>query len=152
MLQQLFTEVVKTYDCTVLEGHRNEADQNAAFESGKSKLKFPDGKHNGVPSLAVDVAPYPIDWNNTKRFYHFAGYVQGIAKMKGIKIRWGGDWDKDYDLDDQTFNDLVHFELTSTETINNKTVPIYNNFLKTLWNTLFGHQQIKKRHANKSLF
>ena len=61
--------------------------------------------------MGIDVAPCPIQWNNSKRFYHFAGYVKGVADSLGIKICWGGDWDKDNDFDDQTFNDLVHFEL-----------------------------------------
>ena len=34
----------------------------------------------------------------------------GVAAAEGIKIRWGGDWDRDNDLADQSFNDLVHFE------------------------------------------
>jgi peptidoglycan L-alanyl-D-glutamate endopeptidase CwlK len=62
---------------------------------------------------AVDLAPYPIDWKNTKRFYHFAGIVLGVATEMGIRIRWGGDWDMDDDLDDQSFMDLVHFEIVS---------------------------------------
>ena len=45
------------------------------------------------------------------RFYNFAGTVQGVAKMLNIKIRWGGDWDSDNDLKDQTLYDLPHFEL-----------------------------------------
>jgi hypothetical protein len=28
-----------------------------------------------------------------------------------IKIRWGGDWDSDNIMKDQTFNDLPHFQL-----------------------------------------
>ena len=40
-----------------------------------------------------------------------AGYIQATADKLGIKIRWGGDWDSDGDLDDQTFMDLGHFEL-----------------------------------------
>jgi peptidoglycan L-alanyl-D-glutamate endopeptidase CwlK len=111
-LQVLFEEVVREYDCAVLVGHRGEAEQSAAFESGKSKLRWPESKHNSDPSLAVDVAPHPISWTNTKRFYHFAGYVKGLADLLDIPIRWGGDWDGDEDLDDQNFNDLVHFELT----------------------------------------
>ena len=110
-LQTLLTRVVQTYDCTILEGHRGEAAQNAAFDAGKSKLRWPNGNHNAYPSRAVDVAPYPVDWNNTKRFYHFAGFVQATALQLDIPIRWGGDWDRDYDLDDQRFNDLVHFEI-----------------------------------------
>jgi len=110
-LQRLFERVVLQYDCSVLTGHRGEEAQHEAFLSGKSKLDWPDGNHNSYPSRAIDVAPWPIDWENRKRFYHFAGYVLGVAEILAIPIRWGGDWDSDYDLDDQTFNDLVHFEL-----------------------------------------
>ena len=52
-------------------------------------MQYPNSKHNKLPSKAVDVAPYPIDWNDPDRFYHFAGYVRGIAEGMGIKIRWG---------------------------------------------------------------
>jgi len=67
--------------------------------------------HNHHPSLAVDVAPYPIDWENTNRFFYLAGLVEGIAAMMGVKVRFGGDWDSDKDFSDQKFNDLVHFEI-----------------------------------------
>lgn len=116
-LQLLFNEVIKSFDCTVIEGYRDQADQERAFEAGNTKLHYPNGKHNKNPSMAVDVAPHPLDWKNTKRFYWFAGYVMGIAnqlkaqgKMK-CSVRYGGDWDSDKDIDDQTFMDLVHFEL-----------------------------------------
>ena len=110
-LQILFREVVQTYDCTILVGHRGQEDQDKAVREGNSKVSWPNGRHNSKPSMAVDVAPHPIDWKNAKRFYHFAGYVQGKASEMGIKLRWGGDWDRDFDLDDQDFMDLVHFEL-----------------------------------------
>ena len=109
-LIRLFTEVVKRYDCAVLEGHRNEADQNKAFDDGLSEKQWPDGKHNKLPSDALDASPYPIDWKDKERFYHFAGYVLGVADQLGITIRWGGDWDRDKDFKDQRFQDLVHFE------------------------------------------
>lgn len=116
-LQTLFYEVVRTFDCAILEGYRNEADQEEAFKHGFTKLHFPQGKHNATPSMAVDVAPYPVDFNDTKRLYYFAGYVMGIAmrlKEEGkmtYSIRYGGDWDRDKDLSDNKFQDLVHFEL-----------------------------------------
>lgn len=116
-LQAIFFEVVKTIDCTVLEGYRNEDDQNKYFESGKTKLKYPHGRHNGQPSMAVDVAPYPINWKDKQRFFYFAGFVMGVAERLHLegkishKLRWGGDWDKDFDFNDQRFNDYVHFEL-----------------------------------------
>jgi peptidoglycan L-alanyl-D-glutamate endopeptidase CwlK len=116
-LQVLFNEVIKLIDCQVLEGHRGQAAQEAAYAKGNTQLHYPNGKHNSSPSLAVDVAPYPVDWNNAKRFYWFAGIVLGIAhglyaagKITHL-IRYGGDWNKDYDITDNNFNDLVHFEL-----------------------------------------
>lgn len=110
-LQRLFMRVVNGWDCTVLEGHRDKAAQNEAFRTGRSKLQWPNGNHNKKPSLAVDVAPYPIDWQDWKRFYAFGGYVLGIADHMGIGIRWGGDWNGNRDFADQSFNDLPHFEL-----------------------------------------
>ncbi len=61
--------------------------------------------------MAVDIAPYPIDWKDHKRFYYLAGIVKGVASQMGIKVRWGGDWDSDNDLNDQSFMDLGHFEI-----------------------------------------
>ena len=110
-LVKLFEEVVKGFDCTIIEGHRGQKKQDEAYNKGNSKVKFPNGKHNKSPSLAVDVAPYPIDWRDRDRFEFFAGYVLGIASQMGIKIRWGGDWDMDTKTKDNKFDDLVHFEI-----------------------------------------
>lgn len=110
-LQQVFAEVVKHYDCSILCGHRNKAGQTQVFKDGLSKLQYPKSKHNSYPSKAVDVIPYPVDWKDIKRFYHFIGFVTGTAKQMGINLRSGGDWDQDNDLSDQKFIDLPHFEL-----------------------------------------
>ena len=115
-LQDIFFEVIKEYDCSILCGLRTQEDQDEAFHTGRSTKQWPDSKHNQSPSIAVDVAPYPIDWDDGKRFYHFAGYVKAVADSMGIRIRWGGDWDDDNDLNDQQFFDLVHFELELEET------------------------------------
>jgi peptidoglycan L-alanyl-D-glutamate endopeptidase CwlK len=116
-LQKVFYEVLNKIDHSILEGYRDKERQEKAFLEGKSKLQFPKSKHNLTPSMAVDVAPYPIDWNDTERFYLFAGFVLGTGyrlKKECIithDIRWGGDWDRDFDVKDNTFDDLVHFEL-----------------------------------------
>lgn len=116
-LQTIFREVIKIHDCIIIEGHRDEEAQNKAFQTLKSKLKWPNSKHNQDPSLAVDVSPHPIDWNDTKRWYFFAGLVLGISerllkegKIKH-KIRWGGDWKGKFDFKSNSFNDLPHFEI-----------------------------------------
>jgi len=110
-LQTLFKEVVKHFDCTIVCGHRGEEAQNKAYKDGNSKKKYPHGKHNKLPSTAVDVAPYPIDWDDRERFQFFSGFVLGTAKQLGINIRYGGDWDGDNQLKDNNFDDLVHFEI-----------------------------------------
>ena len=115
-LKLLFSEVIKFYDCKILIGHRGKGEQGEAFDSGKSKLNYPRSKHNKIPSEAVDVIPYfskipHIRWEDIKKFYEFGGFVQGIAKMLKIDIRWGGNWDMNDELHDQSFYDLVHFEV-----------------------------------------
>lgn len=110
-LQKLFNKVVQHWDCTVIEGKRSEAQHKKNLASGASKTLHSKHVTGDKPSMAVDVAPYPIKWKDEERFYAFAGFVIGVAWMMGIRIRWGGDWDSDRDFGDQTFNDLVHFEL-----------------------------------------
>ncbi len=102
-LQDLFNEVIKHVDCTVLCGHRGEAAQEKAVLKGFSKAHFPNSKHNTFPSIAVDVVPYPIDWEDLKRFHEFAGIVQGIASQKHIDVKWGGHF--------KSFFDGPHWEL-----------------------------------------
>jgi len=110
-LVEVFNEVIKTVDCSVLEGHRNKTKQNKFYDEGKSKVKYPFGRHNKQPSLACDVVPYPIDWNDRERFHLFAGFVLGVASQMGIILRWGGDWNQNWFVDDNKFDDFPHFEL-----------------------------------------
>jgi len=123
-LKVLFAHVIQDYDCTIICGHREKADQDKAFAEGKSKLKYPQSKHNKIPSLAVDAAPYEkgqgIDWK-PRQMAFFAGYVKGVADRLyhiGVishRIRLGIDWDSDYDIDDETFIDAPHFEIIPNE-------------------------------------
>ena len=110
-LQKVFNEVIKHVDCSVLEGHRSGERQNKLYDEGKTKVKYPNGRHNANPSNAVDVTPYPIDWDDRERQTLFAGFVLGIAQGMGIKLRWGGNWDMDFEVQDNRFDDFPHFEL-----------------------------------------
>jgi len=116
-LQRIMREVVREFDCSILCGHRGEVTQNRLKAEGKSQLSYPESKHNSLPSMAVDVAPYPINWHDRERFHYFAGYVMGVAerlrqegKIRSY-LRWGGDWDRDTQVSDNSFDDLVHFEI-----------------------------------------
>tara|TARA_R100001198_G_C5120195_1_gene143329 strand:+ start:140 stop:532 length:393 start_codon:yes stop_codon:yes gene_type:complete len=110
-LQKVFNEVIKYVDCSVLEGHRGQERQDKLYEEGKTKLKFPNGRHNMDPSNAVDVTPYPVDWDDRERQTLFAGFVLGIARSMGVRLRWGGDWDMDFQVLDNRFDDFPHFEI-----------------------------------------
>ena len=116
-LQTVFNYVIKHFDCTVLDGHRTKEEQEEAFRKGFSKVNWPNSKHNKIPSLAVDVVPYPIEWDNLDRMKFFIGYVLGVATM--LKqygkiendIVSGIDWNSDTSLKDTTFFDHPHFEI-----------------------------------------
>ncbi len=127
-LQTLFGQVVIWFDCKISEGIRSLEKQQTYVAQGLSKTLH--SKH--LKGKAVDVYPHPIKMPRTlkpnddgmvsieqakgyakdlARFYYFGGFVLGIAKAMGISIRWGGDWDMDTEVNDQTFDDLPHFEL-----------------------------------------
>lgn len=110
-IQRIMNHVIVLFDVTVIHGHRGRKIQDKLFEGGKSKVKFPDSKHNKIPSEAIDIAPYPVDWVDEERFVYMAGYVMGVAAMLDIDLRWGGDWDRDTHTRDTRFRDLGHFEL-----------------------------------------
>ena len=110
-LQKVFNEVIKYVDCSVLEGHRDGERQNKLYKEGKTKVLYPNGRHNSDPSNAVDVTPYPVDWADRERQTLFAGFVLGIAKSMDIELRWGGDWDRDFKVVDNRFDDFPHFEI-----------------------------------------
>ena len=114
-LQRVMTRVRdEVGDISLLEGFRNEERQNEMFDTDRSTLRWPDGKHNMLPSLAVDFQPYPRPllenalWASLA--YHASAAIL-IGKEEGVTLRWGGDWDGDGDLTDQNFNDLFHLEV-----------------------------------------
>ncbi len=116
-LQQIVIEVNHILAIFIVCGHRNEIDQNKAVASGASKVKWPNGKHNTIPSKAVDTAPMidgVIPWNNAKtvkQFAYMAGIIAGVAASLGIKIRQGVDFNMNGDITDDKFNDMPHTEL-----------------------------------------
>ena len=124
-LQTLFNAVIEVVDCSVTCGYRNKEDQDKAVASGNSKAVYPKGKHNSNPSTAVDVYPYPIDFEDLPRFYWFAGWVLAKAEiLRNVgeithKIRWGGNWrgfrKGIIDFSKNTFDDLPHFELVPND-------------------------------------
>jgi len=106
-LVNVLNELIKMMDVTIIEGLRSAERQKELLAKGATKVKY--SKH--MEGKAVDLAPYPIDWENRDGFYYMGGMIRGIAKQMGINIRFGGDWDSDGDTKDNSFDDLVHVEL-----------------------------------------
>jgi peptidoglycan L-alanyl-D-glutamate endopeptidase CwlK len=109
-LQIVMKRAIARFDFTVLCGHRSKQEQEDAYERGASKLRWPNSKHNKTPSLAVDVAPFPIDWDDLGRFREMARIIMEEADKAGIKLRWGGDFNMNGKPDDK-FVDMPHFEI-----------------------------------------
>ena len=108
-LQAVCNELIKQYDFSVLEGHRGEREQNAAYKKGTSKVRWPNSAHNKTPSLAVDLAPYLIDWDNISRFNEMIIRFDTVANMlrrEGVissEFVYGGYW--------STLKDWPHIEV-----------------------------------------
>ena len=102
-LQLICTEAIKLYDFSVICGYRGEAAQNEAYVNGYSGAKWGESYHNQIPSLAIDIVPYPSSWENKYEFYRLSGIIMTLADKHNIKIRWGGDF--------KGFFDGAHWEL-----------------------------------------
>jgi peptidoglycan L-alanyl-D-glutamate endopeptidase CwlK len=111
-LQTVLLEAIKYADFSIIWGHRGEKSQNDAYAKGTSQARWPDSPHNKLPSLAVDVAPWPGLYDRPAQdFYYLSGIIKGVATQLGIPVRCGCDWDGDGDTQNQRLHDLGHIEL-----------------------------------------
>ena len=106
-LVNVLNSLIKIMDVTIIEGVRSKERQAELLEKGATKVKY--SRH--MEGKAVDLAPYPIDWEDRERFHYMGGMIRGIGHQMGVKIRWGGDWDSDGEIADNSFDDLVHVEI-----------------------------------------
>ncbi len=112
-LQGIAAEVLLIKDHSIVKGHRNQIDQDYAHQKGNSKLKWPYGKHNKLPSNAIDVRTYPVPESEQElredQLYLLGLYV-GVAFALGTTLRTGADWDRDGEIADNGFDDFFHVE------------------------------------------
>lgn len=108
-LQKVVRKAFETmpFDVMILEGIRTAERQKELVAKGASKTL--NSKH--LTGSAVDLVPYPVNWDDKSRFNIMSEHVLAAAKELGIKVRWGGDWDMDGDWKDERFYDGPHFEL-----------------------------------------
>jgi peptidoglycan L-alanyl-D-glutamate endopeptidase CwlK len=86
-------------DFTVIEGIRNINRQRELLKAGRSTTL--NSRH--LTGHAVDMVPYPVDWEDLERFELMAEAMKEAAEELKIPIVWGGDW--------KGFYDAPHFEL-----------------------------------------
>lgn len=100
-LQRVCEEAFKNmpFDIIVLEGMRTLERQKQLVATGKSQTL--NSKH--LTGDAIDIAPYPIDWNDTSRFKEMAKVMADASERLKIHIVWGGSW--------KTLVDMPHFQL-----------------------------------------
>jgi len=103
----VLNELIKIMDVTIIEGVRSAERQKKLLSQGSTKVKY--SKH--MEGKAVDLAPYPIDFEDRDGFHYMGGMIRGIAQQMGFKVRFGGDWDSDGSTRDNRFDDLVHVEI-----------------------------------------
>lgn len=97
---------------TLMCGGRTAEEQIQFLKEGKSKVGPDKSKHCTKPkSLAVDIGPDPYQAKDLRPYYFMGGYGKALAKSLGIKLRWGGDFNRNNVVTDETFLDLVHFEI-----------------------------------------
>ena len=86
-------------DFTVIEGIRNINRQRELLKAGKSTTM--NSRH--ITGHAVDMVPWPVDWEDLERFETMSEAMKEAAEELNIPIVWGGDW--------KSFYDAPHFEL-----------------------------------------
>ena len=86
-------------DFTVIEGIRNVSRQRELYKAGKSTTM--NSRH--ITGHAVDMVPWPVDWEDLERFEVMSEAMKTAAEELEIPIVWGGDW--------KSFYDAPHFEL-----------------------------------------
>jgi peptidoglycan L-alanyl-D-glutamate endopeptidase CwlK len=121
-------------DFSVLEGVRTDARQRELYGQGRSAKELAS---KGVdPALArplmnkvtwtlksnhfvqadgsghaVDLVPYPIDWDTLSKFDAIADAMFQAADELDVALRWGADWDQDGKRRERGESDSPHFEL-----------------------------------------
>ena len=105
---------ITTQDFMVLEGVRSQERQDELYAQGRTKpgpivtwVKV--GTHtNGT---AVDLVPFPVDWNDLSKFDAISKAMFQAAKEQGVRIRWGADWNQNGTARERGESDSPHFEL-----------------------------------------
>lgn len=113
---------LSSQDFTVLEGVRTPARQKELYAQGRTKpgnkVTWTLTSNHFVNAKtgyghAVDLCPWPIDWNDIAKFDAVSKAMFAASADLGIPIRWGVDWDRDGKPREKGESDSPHFELVA---------------------------------------
>lgn len=110
---------ITTQDFSVLCGVRTAEEQKELYAQGRTKpgaIVTWTLKSNHFTSAdgfghAVDLVPYPVDWDTLPKFDAIAEAMMRAAEELGVTIRWGADWDMDGLVREAGESDSPHFEM-----------------------------------------
>lgn len=107
-------------DFMVIEGVRTQERQDKLWAQGRTKpgsivTWTKDASSHGIGKdgygHAVDICPFPVDWNDISKFDAIYVAMMAAAQELGVRLRYGGDWDMDGKLRERGETDSPHFEL-----------------------------------------
>lgn len=107
-------------DFTVIEGVRTPARQKELYAQGRTKpgpkVTWTMTSNHFVNKKtgfghAVDICPYPVDWNDLSKFDRISRAMFEAAAELGIRIRWGADWNQNGKPREKGETDSPHWEI-----------------------------------------
>lgn len=105
---------ISEVDFTVLEGVRTLERQCELYAQGRTapgKIVTWTMKSRHIEGKAVDLVPYPLDWNDLEKFNKIKDAMFQAAKELDVNLRWGADWDGDGNYREKGEYDSPHFEI-----------------------------------------
>ena len=105
---------ISEIDFSVLEGVRTLERQRELYAQGRTstgKVVTWTMKSRHIEGKAVDLVPYPLDWNDLSKFDKIRNAMFQAAKEQDVNLRWGADWDGDGKYREKGEYDSPHFEI-----------------------------------------
>ena len=105
---------ISEVDFTVMEGVRTMERQRELYAQGRTapgKIVTWTMKSRHIEGKAVDLVPYPLDWNDLEKFNKIKDAMFQAARELDVNLRWGADWDGDGNYREKGEYDSPHFEI-----------------------------------------
>ena len=89
-LVYIANKLADIWNMTIIHGYRGRELQTQLHEQNPNgALPWPLSEHNHTPSRAIDIAPYPVNWEKVDRFDMMIGAAYAIAEGGNFRIDSG---------------------------------------------------------------